>query len=90
VNQPPDLRSKQLRRNVVLLSFSHPPARLTHAERAIALGIVAGWSNAKIAQTRGVSMRTIANQVAALLKKLGVTSRTELAARFSATDLLGE
>ena len=42
---------------------------------------IAGLSNAEIAKRRGVSVRTVANQIAAVLHKLGVVSRRELAVR---------
>jgi len=57
---------------------------LTEAEGEVARGILAGRSNAQIARARGTSLRTVANQVAALFRKLGVGSRTELAARLPA------
>jgi len=53
-------------------------AALTRAERAIAQDVAAGYSNAEIARRRGRSVRTIANQLAALYRKLGVGSRSEL------------
>lgn len=53
-------------------------APLTRAERAIAEDVAAGRSNAEIAQRRGRSVRTVANQLAALYRKLGVGSRSEL------------
>jgi DNA-binding CsgD family transcriptional regulator len=37
-----------------------------------------GASNQDIARTRGVSVRTVANQLAAVYRKLGVRSRAEL------------
>ena len=43
--------------------------------------VVAGRSNGEIAAARGRSVRTIANQVAAIFRKLGVGSRLELARR---------
>ena len=82
------IRRTEMGRGVVRFAFEAPPSRLTRAERAIALLIIAGEPNACIASARRVSLRTVANQIAALLKKLGVSSRTELAARFSAADLL--
>lgn len=51
------------------------PVRLTAAERAVAELVAAGRSNAQIARVRGTSVRTVANQVATLLDKLGVPSR---------------
>ncbi len=69
----------------ILLSYpvSRPPAwdRLSDAERAVAETLLGGWSNARIARERGVSVRTVANQVASVFRKLGVRSRAELAAR---------
>lgn len=74
---------------VVLLSFTPTGrAQLTEAERDVALAVARGLSNAEIAKTRGASPRTIANQVAAILKKLGVSSRVALAARFGALDFV--
>lgn len=55
---------------------------LTAAEREV-MGLVAdGLSNADIAKRRGTSARTVANQLAAMFKKLGVGSRSELVARY--------
>ncbi|CAN5161116.1 hypothetical protein BH09MYX1_BH09MYX1_07210 [soil metagenome] len=61
------------------LVVSEPIARrhsdLTEAERAVAHLVVEGWSNIEIARRRGTAECTVANQVAALLRKLGVPSR---------------
>lgn len=53
---------------------------LSASEREVAGLLLDGLSNAEIAEIRGTSVRTIANQVASLFKKLGVRSRSELAA----------
>ncbi len=53
--------------------------RLTAAERAIAALVAGGYSNQQIARLRGTAPRTIANQLAGLYRKLGVTSRVEMA-----------
>lgn len=53
-------------------------AGLTEAERAVARDAISGLSNAAIARRRGSSPRTVANQLAAIYRKLGVTSRAEL------------
>jgi len=53
---------------------------LTHTEREILTHLLEGSSNAAIAQIRGTSVHTVANQVASILRKLGVASRSELAA----------
>jgi DNA-binding CsgD family transcriptional regulator len=51
---------------------------VTGAERAVLGLAAAGLSNAKIAACRGVSPRTVANQIASVFRKLGVHSRLEL------------
>ena len=56
---------------------------LTSAEREVAVALTRGWSSASLARHRGVSCATIANQIASLFDKLGVHSRTELAARLA-------
>lgn len=55
--------------------------RLTAAERTVVELAVEGLGNEAIARVRGVSLRTVANQLAAAYRKLGVGSRVELAAR---------
>jgi DNA-binding NarL/FixJ family response regulator len=56
---------------------------LSTAEREVCAMIVSGASNAEIARLRGTSARTVANQVAAIMKKLGAASRWEIMARFA-------
>jgi DNA-binding NarL/FixJ family response regulator len=56
------------------------PNSLSEAERDVAIVVLAGMSNTEIAVARGTSTRTVANQVASLLRKLGVRSRTEAVA----------
>lgn len=51
---------------------------LSSAEEAVLRGVAVGKSNADIARERGTSPRTVANQVAGLLRKFGVASRYEL------------
>jgi DNA-binding CsgD family transcriptional regulator len=58
------------------------PSGLTHAERAVLRRIVRGHSNAAIARARGTSERTVANQVASLLRKTGSRSRFDLIRRY--------
>ena len=53
---------------------------LTEAEHEVMFHAVRGASNAEIARTRGTSTRTVANQLASIYRKLGLASRTELAA----------
>lgn len=54
---------------------------LTVAERQVVTGVLNGRTNAAIATARRTSCRTVANQLAAIYRKLGVSSRWELAAR---------
>lgn len=75
-----------------LLVLSHAveppplPDALTAGERAIVASILAGMSNAAIAERRGTSARTVANQIASIFRKLGVRSRAELAARLARSE----
>ena len=72
----------------VLLTFGLPDKvvrppnleRLTQTERAIVRLVLHGYSNSGIAQVRGKSASTIANQLYAIYRKLGVNSRRELMA----------
>ena len=57
-----------------------PLAALTKAERAVALLAVRGLTNAAIAKRRRCAVRTIANQLQSIYRKLGVGSRAELGA----------
>jgi DNA-binding NarL/FixJ family response regulator len=58
-------------------------ASLTEAERQILSSLLQGEPNVVIARSRGTSPSTIANQVAAIYRKLGVRSRRELRARLA-------
>lgn len=62
------------------------PRQFTAAEREVLMLVLEGLSNEEIAQRRGRSVRTIANQLAALLEKGGVSGRTELLARCAPRD----
>ena len=68
-----------------LLVLNYPVAAgpdlavLTRAEREVASNVLSGLSNATIARRRSTSVRTVANQVSSILRKLGVHSRNELA-----------
>jgi len=66
----------------LVLSFplaAEVPAKFTRAEREVIEGILAGLPNRAIAARRGVSPRTVANQIARLFAKLRVGSRLTLA-----------
>jgi DNA-binding NarL/FixJ family response regulator len=70
--------------SVVLRVVREPsatPASLTSSERFIFRAILDGLSNAEIALRRGRSLRTVANQVASLFRKLAISSRAELVAQ---------
>jgi len=54
--------------------------RLTQAEAAVAWAAVDGLSNREIAKLRGSAARTVAVQLRSVYRKLGISSRTELAA----------
>ena len=57
---------------------------LSPAELGVARDATSGLSNREIARKRGRAVRTIANQLAKVYRKLGVGSRAELAARLAA------
>lgn len=68
---------------LVVASAPLEPARaslagLTKAEREVALLAVRGLSNAAIAKQRRCAVRTVANQLQSIYRKLGVGSRAEL------------
>lgn len=56
-------------------SVTRGHAALTPAELDVARLLHDGLSNAEIAAARGSALRTVANQVASILRKLGVASR---------------
>jgi DNA-binding CsgD family transcriptional regulator len=73
-------------RKVVLLSTEDDSStleELTAGERSVALLAAEGLSNADIAERRGCSVRTVANQLASVYKKIGVSSREQLVSRLS-------
>jgi DNA-binding NarL/FixJ family response regulator len=61
-------------------------ANLSETEREVAALMIAGSTNADIAQRRETSEHTVANQVQSIFRKLGVRSRGELVARLQAKD----
>ena len=56
-------------------------AALTQAEREVARLVADGCSNQDIAARRGAHPQTVANQLAAIYRKLAVSSRSALVAR---------
>ncbi len=84
VSPPPGLEASRITvggEELALLTFPMPPpafpATFSAAERAIARSVLEGRSNAAIAAERNTSVRTVANQIGAMFRKLGVHSRTE-------------
>jgi DNA-binding NarL/FixJ family response regulator len=59
-------------------------AELTDAERDVVTHLIAGSTTADIAWRRGSSISTVSSQLQTLYRKLGVHSRSELAARLRA------
>ncbi|NBF39733.1 MAG: hypothetical protein GVY14_04900 [Spirochaetes bacterium] len=72
---------------VVLRTPEHGPqlSVLTDAERAVAVLVARGLSNPQIAQRRGRSPRTVANQVRSIYTKLEIKSRQQLVRLLSET-----
>ncbi|RYZ43813.1 MAG: response regulator transcription factor, partial [Myxococcaceae bacterium] len=56
---------------------------LTCAEQEIVHHVLLGWTNKQIATCRGTSVGTVANQIAAIYQKLGISSRADLLVRFA-------
>jgi DNA-binding CsgD family transcriptional regulator len=52
--------------------------KLPPAEYSVLCGIVEGSSYVEVAEARGTSARTVANQVASIFHRLGVSGRGEL------------
>lgn len=71
----------------MMLSFplqgEAPAPTLTAAETEVLKAVLDGRTNAAIARQRGTAVRTVANQVAALFRKFGASSRLDLARRAS-------
>jgi DNA-binding NarL/FixJ family response regulator len=74
----------------LVLTFPIPSpdlgAPLSSAESAVVRAALHGASNQEIATSRGVSIRTVANQLKAACVKLQVSGRAELAA-YAATHI---
>jgi len=62
------------------------PSRLSAAETAVIHELVSGLSYADIAEKRATSVRTVANQIAAAFRKLGVSGRQSLIERLIAHE----
>lgn len=79
-------RGRQLR----VISIPRPDCalhdRLPPAELAVVRNLVEGVSYDQIARTRGTSMRTIANQVTAVFRRMNVSGRSQLLHRLFADE----
>lgn len=89
----PDLRLDLLKLGGVefaVLSFpiaaADGLAPLSAAEREVALLALQGLSTQDIAERRSTSSRTVANQLASIFRKLGVSGRGQLAAALAGRD----
>lgn len=82
---PEGTRVDYLTDDLVLLSFPLvPPAlpeTLTSAEQETARLVYEGLRNEAIARVRGVSVKTVGNQLESIYRKLNVASRVELVLR---------
>ena len=62
-------------------ALAHPAlGALTPAEREVVAFVACGLGNAAIAEKRGTSARTVANQLASVYRKLEIGDRHELVA----------
>ena len=71
---------------LIALSHAHDQTgveSLTAAERAVALALLRGLSDRNIAAARNSSRHTVSKHVSAIYRKLGVSSRVELACKLS-------
>jgi DNA-binding NarL/FixJ family response regulator len=73
------LRSAGLHPDTPARAGSKTRGSLTPAERRVAALVAAGLSNPEIAESLGVSPRTVQSHVSKALQKLELTSRVELA-----------
>jgi len=83
---PADLVAYELEPGKVLFVHSIPRPTvegLTKAEEEVLAFLLDGCDNASIAAARRTTLRTTANQVASIFRKLGVASRTELVAKLT-------
>ncbi len=73
----------EIQRELPRVAPARAGAGLTGAEQRVADLIVAGGSNRDVAAALFISVRTVETHVAAIYRKLGVRSRTELVRRLS-------
>jgi DNA-binding CsgD family transcriptional regulator len=86
-----DVHLSRVGDTIVVSTAARPlPPGLSAAEREVVLALLAGRSNLEIARLRGTSAKTVGNQLHAIYRKLGVGSRSELAALLARTDPANE
>jgi len=73
------------RRELSKITTRSPADRLTETERRIAALVAQGQTNREVASAMFVTENTVQSHVRHIFQKLGVRSRTELAARFLST-----
>ena len=82
---PPSVVAYELHPGQVLFVHDLPTAAkvpgLGEVEQEILELLLRGHDNRSIAERRGTSPRTVANQIASIFRKLGVRSRAELMAK---------
>lgn len=81
---PASLVAYEIEPGKVLFVHSLPKGTipgLTAAEEEVLALVLDGRDNAAIAAVRRTALRTVANQIASIFRKTGVSSRAELAAR---------
>jgi DNA-binding NarL/FixJ family response regulator len=88
---PEDLRVARVAGGALIVSVpittdsdGDPLVALSPAQRAVVELVAAGNSNAEIAAMRGTSVRTVAKQIEAAYRRLGLGSRAELGAFWAA------
>lgn len=82
VPMPEGARVLMLDSDLALFELPVPRPRrldaLTSAEQDVAFAVFEGASNREIARARGVSVKTVGNQLERIYRKVGVASRMEL------------
>jgi DNA-binding CsgD family transcriptional regulator len=80
------LWAAKARRELSKITVRSPADGLTETERRIAALVAQGQTNREVASAMFVTENTVQTHVQHILRKLGVRSRTELAARFPGTQ----
>jgi DNA-binding NarL/FixJ family response regulator len=80
------LWAAKAREELAKIAVRRPASGLTDAEQRIATLITQGQMNREVAAVLFVTENTVQTHVRHIFQKLGVRSRTELAARFPSTS----